>query len=210
MKLYVFPVAPNPTKVRLYVAEKRLAGARLDVEEVMVDLREGEQNRPEHLARNPQGRLPVLEIEERVFLTESLPIMQYLEELYPEPPMIGSTPLERAQTLSVERIAEQGVLYPIARVIHATDSPLGLPSNPAVAELFRDVMIKPLELLDQRLSDGRPFLMGASPTIADCTLQAGLHFGRMKKIEPDPSLKHLARWDAAYRERPAAKEVLIF
>lgn len=209
MKLYTFYVAPNPTKVRLYLAEKKHGGTDIGVEEVVVDFRENEQNSDEHRARNPQARLPVLETDDGVYLTESLPMMQYLEELYPDPPMIGRTPLERAQTLTVERIAEQGVLYPIARIVHATESPLGLPPNPAVAELFREALVQPLELLDQRLSDGRPFLMGNEPTIADCTLQAGLQFGRMGKLEPDPSLENLARWNAAFRERPSSKEVLM-
>ncbi len=209
MKLYTFHVAPNPTRVRLYLAEKKHAGADLGVEEVLVDLRNNEQNSEEHERRNPQKRLPVLETDEGVYLTESLPIVQYLEELHPDPPMIGTSPLERAQTLTVERIAEQGVLYPIARIVHATNSPIGLPPNPAVAELFQEVLLPPLELLNQRLSDGRPFLMGDNPTIADCTLQAGLQFGRMGKVEPDPSLQHLARWNTAYRERPAAKDVLM-
>ncbi len=209
MKLYTFYVAPNPTKVRLYLAEKKHGGTDLGVEEVLVDFRKKEQNSEEHRARNPQQRLPVLEIDDGVYLTESLPIMLYLEELYPDPPMIGRTPLERAQTLTVERIAEQGVLYPMARIVHSTNSPLGLPPNPAVAELFREAMVQPLELLDQRLSDGRPFLMGDTPTIADCTLQAGLQFGRMGKIEPDASLQHLGRWNAAFRERPSSQDVLM-
>ena len=58
MRLYVFPVAPNPTKVRLYLAEKRAAGARLDVEERSVDLSKGEQRGADHLRRSPRGVLP--------------------------------------------------------------------------------------------------------------------------------------------------------
>ncbi len=63
MKLYFFPFAPNPTKVRLYIAEKRERGAAIELEEVLVNLVEGEQNGPEHLARNPRGALPVLELD---------------------------------------------------------------------------------------------------------------------------------------------------
>ena len=61
MKLYVFPVAPNPTRVRLYLAEKREAGGAIELEEARVSLPRSEQKSPEHLARNPFGRLPVLE-----------------------------------------------------------------------------------------------------------------------------------------------------
>ena len=63
MKLYVFPIAPNPTKVRLYLAEKTAGGAMIDLPQVTVNLREGEQRGPAHLARNPFGKLPVLELE---------------------------------------------------------------------------------------------------------------------------------------------------
>ncbi|NNL66850.1 MAG: glutathione S-transferase family protein, partial [Myxococcales bacterium] len=93
MKAYVFPVAPNPTKLRLYLAEKAAAGSEIPIEQVTVSLVDGEQNQPEHLARNPLGKLPVLELDDGSFLSESLAIIQYLEELYPEPPMIGRDPL---------------------------------------------------------------------------------------------------------------------
>ena len=85
MKLYYFPVAPNPTRVRIYLAEKGT-----EVEQVLVDLRKGEQSsRSEHLERNPFGNLPVLELDDGRFLTESLAIMELFEELYPDPPMLG-------------------------------------------------------------------------------------------------------------------------
>jgi glutathione S-transferase len=71
MRLYVFPVAPNPTRVRLYLAEKRAGGARIDLEEVTVNLREGQQRSAEHLARNPFGQLPALELASGAHLTES-------------------------------------------------------------------------------------------------------------------------------------------
>ena len=93
MKLYFFPIAPNPTKVRLYVAEKRAAGGKVDLTEELVDLPKGEQRKPAHLARNQLGRLPVLELDDGTYLTESLAIIEYLEEISPEPPMIGRTAL---------------------------------------------------------------------------------------------------------------------
>jgi len=208
MLLYVFPIAPNPTRVRLYLAEKRAAGARIDLEQVNVDLREGQQRSPEHLARNPFGRLPVLQLADGTHLTESLAIIEYLEELSPDPPLIGSDPLTRARVRELERIAELGVLLPIARILHATRSPLGLPANPEVAAHYRAVLPTALEVLDARLSDGRPFVSGARPTIADCTLAAALQFARFGGVEIDPRFQALARWDRAYRDHPAARSVL--
>ncbi len=209
MRLYVFPVAPNPTRLRLFLAEKALRGTRIEVEEVMVNLPAGEQKTPEHLSRNPLGKLPVLELDDGSFLTESLAIIEYLEELHPEPPLIGRDPLERARVRELERVAEMSVLRPVAQIVHATQSPLGLPAVPEMAEAIRKERPAAWRLLDDRLADGRPFLAGERPTIADCTLAAGLQFGRFRGIEMDPEFKHLARWDRDYRERPPAKAVLV-
>ena len=209
MKLYVFPVAPNPTRVRLYLAEKREAGRPIELEEVRVSLPRSEQKSPEHLARNPFGRLPVLELDDGSFLTESLAIIEYLEELHPEPPLIGRDPVERARVRELERICELGVLLPIAQIVHATRSPLGLPARPEVASHFREALPRVLELLDAKLANGRPFLAGAGPSIADFTLAAALQFGRFGGVEIDAPFERLARWDLAYRDRPAARSVLV-
>ena len=208
MNLYVFQVAPNPTRVRLYLAEKASAGAKIDVNEISVNLIEGEQRLPEHLDRNSLGKLPVLELEEKSFLTESLAIIEYLEELYPEPPMIGSDAEERARVRELDRITELAVLLPVARVVHATDSPLGRPAVPEIAAFFRGVLTDGLRVLDSRLADGRPFVAGQRPTIVDCTLQAALQFARFGKVDIDPSFEHVARWDRSFRERDAARSVL--
>ena len=208
MKLYVFPIAPNPTRVRLYLAEKRAAGAELELAEVTVDLRSGEQRKPEHLARNPLGRLPVLELDDGTFLTESLAIVEYLEERWPEPPLIGRTPEERARVRELERIAELAVLQPIARIVHATNSPLGLPPSPELAAAAWAALPEGLARLDAVLADGRPFLAGERPTIADCTLAAAFQFARFGGIARPPAHAHLARWDERYRARPPARSVL--
>jgi len=209
VKLYVFPVAPNPTRLRLYLAEKRAGGAEFELEEVTVNLREDEQRSPEHLKRNPLAKLPVLEIEDGVYLTESGAILEYLEELTPEPPMLGSTALARARMRELDRIIEIGVLRPIAEIVHATASPLGLPPNPAVAKYFRKLLPPNLAIVEARLADGRPLLMGDWPSIADCSLAAALQFGRMAKVDLDPAFTNIARWDAAFRGRPSAKQALV-
>jgi glutathione S-transferase len=209
MKLYVFPVAPNPTKVRLYVAEKRAAGGRLDVEEVTVSLPAGEQKQPAHLARNPAGKLPVLELPGGGYLTESLAIIEYLEEIAPEPSLWGRTPAARARVRELERIADLGVLIGMARIVHTTRSPLGLPAIPAIAEHARAELPVTLGRLEAVLADGRPFLAGEAPTVADCTLAAGFQFGRFGKVPLPEGFPHLERWDARYRARDAARSVLV-
>jgi len=195
VKLYYFPVAPNPTKVRVYLAEKGL-----EVASQRVSIPEGEQREPEHLARNPLGNLPVLELDDGSFLTESLAIIEYFEELHPDPPMIGRTPEERARTRSIERVAELGVLAGVARIVHATRSPLGLPPLPEVADHARATLPGPLGLLDGRLAL-HPFVAGEAPTVADCTLFAGLNFGRFFGVEVAPDYPNVAAWLERFEAR---------
>jgi glutathione S-transferase len=208
VKLYVFPIAPNPTRVRLYLAEKRAAGGRPEVSEVLVDLRSGEQKQPEHRARHPAGKLPVLECADGSHLTESLAIIEYLEELCPEPPLIGATPEGRARVRELDRIAELGVLGPIARIVHATRSPLGWPPAPELAQSARAALPEGLDRLETALADGRPFLAGERPSVADCTLAAAFQFARFGEVELPAGHAHLAAWDERYRGRPPAKSVL--
>lgn len=198
MKLYYFPVAPNPTKVRTYLAEKGL-----EVPCERVDLRAGEHRTPEFLAKSPLGKLPVLEADDGSFLTESLAIIEYFEELHPDPPMIGTTPLERAHARSLERLAEFGVLVPVARAVHATNSPLGLSPNPAVAQQAREMLEQALGVLDARIGDG-PFVAGARVTVADCTLRAAFGFAEVFKVEIPSRFENVASWYARFLERPSA------
>lgn len=209
MKLYTFMVAPNPTKVRLYLAEKRAAGADIELEEVTVSLMEGEQKQPEHQARNPFGKLPVLELDDGKFLHESLAIIEYLEELHPEPSLYGPDPEARALGRQLERIADLGVLMPIARVVHTTNSPLGLRPNPQVADFNRAMLPANLDYLEGLLADGRPFLAGDSVTVADCTLAAGLQFGRFRELTFLDDHPSIAAWDARFRGRETARSVLV-
>lgn len=208
MKLYMFQVALNPTRVRLYLAEKAAAGTATPIEQISVNLPKGEQRQPENLMRNPLGRLPILELDDGSCLTESLAIIDYLEELYPEPPLVGRTAIERARLRELERLIELGILATIGRIIHATNSPIGLPPNPPVAERFRKILPEATRLLDQRLSGGRTLVAGDRPSIADCTLTASPQFARFGKVDIDPQWQHLLRWDAAYRARSVAKSVL--
>lgn len=209
MRLYFFPVAPNPTRVRLLLEEKRSAGAEISIEEVPVDLSQGDQRRPEHLARNPFGSLPVLELDDGGHLIESEAILEYLEDRYPDPPLLGRDPEDRARARQLEFIALLRVLMPIARLVHATRSPLGRPPNEELAKDARESLPAGLGFLDDALSDGRSFVAGARPTVADCTLAAALQFARFGGVEIDPSLRHLDRWSREFRERPSAKTVLV-
>ena len=195
MKIYYFDIAPNPTRVMCYLREKAL-----EIEKVQVSLTKGEQRSPEHLARNPAGELPVLELVPGQYLSESLTIMEYLEELHPRPVMIGATPLARAHTRSFERQVDLGVLVPVGRIVHATRSPLGLPPCPQVAEQEEGRLPAVLQRVDERIGAG-PFAMGAAPTIVDCTLFAALQFGEFFEFDAFRRYANISRWYDFFRER---------
>ncbi|MEP6388958.1 MAG: glutathione S-transferase family protein [Halioglobus sp.] len=188
MKIYTFPVAPNPARVKFYLTEKGIA-----IEEVIVNLPAGEQRSPEHLARNSKAGLPVLELDDGQYLTESLAIIEYLEELYPDPPLIGSTPEQRAFTRAMERSIELNIFARIARYVHATNSPLGLPPNPALAENEMNFLAPNLDGLNKQL-EGRQFVLGDRVTIADCTLLAGINFGRFGGWDIPSDHAHTRHW----------------
>ena len=195
MKLYTFPLAPNPARVGFYLREKGI-----ELETVLVDFTKGEQRSPEHLARNPAGMAPVLELDDGGYLTESLAIIEYLEELYPEPPMIGTDPLNRARTREAERDIEFAVLLRIIRYVHAHRSPLGLPPNPAVAEAELARLPAGLGRVEARLKDNE-FVMGERPTIADCTLLAALNFGRFADLTAGDDYPNINDWYQRYALR---------
>jgi glutathione S-transferase len=210
MKLYTFAVAPNPTKVNLYLAEKAARGAQIPLEVEEVSLIEGEHRKEPHLTRNPLGYLPVLEFDDGSFLTESLAIIEYLEERFPSPSMIGEGAQERARVRSLERTIDLGILIGLGRLLHATNSPVGYPPNPEVADYFRASSAQVLSHLNDLLADGRPFVAGDTPTIADCTLGGALQFARFGKVYPTADYPNIARWDKVYRARDAVKDVFFF
>ncbi len=209
LKLYIFQVAPNPTKVRLYIAEQQARGVDLGViEEVVVKLPKGEQRQPEHLARNPFGKLPVLEIDDDTYINESLAIIEYLDETLASRSLWGEAALSRAQARELERIVERKVLDPIGRIIHATRSPLGLPPEPTIATYFKQDLPTGLDYIDALLADGRSFVFGEDVTVADCTLAAALQFMRFAEMNFIEDYTNIMRWDMHYRGRAPAQTVL--
>ncbi|MCZ6770932.1 MAG: glutathione S-transferase family protein [Proteobacteria bacterium] len=208
MKLYWFQVAPNPTKVRLYIAEKNAGGAAIDFESVVVKLPKGEQNAPEHLGRNPFASLPVLELDDGTCIIESLAIIDYLEEVYPDPPLWGMDAVSRARGRELERIVDIRILANVAQYIHATNSPTGHPPNASVAASAREALPSGLEYIDRALSNGQAFVAGDEPGVADCTLAATLQFARFAEFDVIGDYAHIRRWDVDYRDREAARSVL--
>ena len=127
MILYTVPIAPNPTKVMLYIAERHIRGIDMGIEEFIVNTLKGRHKEAEHLIRNPFGTLPVLELDDGTFIFESLSIIHYLEDRFSKKSVLPKKAKDRAKALELERITDVRILNEMARYVHATKSPLGFP-----------------------------------------------------------------------------------
>lgn len=208
MKLYMVPLAPNPTKVMLYLAEREAAGNPLPIEQVIINTHKGQHKAPEHLARTPFGTIPVLELEDGSHLKESLSIINYLEEKFPDGALLKGDAETRAHKRDVERITELRIANPIGIYVHVKKSPIGLPPNLQKASEIEEAILKPLDYLEELLGDGRALLAGEDVSVADFTLQSALQFLRFIDVDLMGERRQLRAWDQRYRERPAAKAVL--
>ncbi len=208
MKLYKVALAPNPTKVMLYIAERAQLGVEMNIEQITVNTVKRHNHEPEHLARNPFGSLPVLERDDGSYIIESLAIIQYLEEKFPDHPLFGRDVEERGTARDIERVIDIRVAGPMGGYGHATNSPLGLPADPEKAAQLMAAMQKPLDYLENLLADGRPLFLGERVSVADCTLQASLQFMRFVEVDTFGDRPFLRAWDERYRARPAAASVL--
>ena len=208
MKLYMVPLAPNPTKVMLYIAEREQLGVHMHIEQIVVNTVKGRHKEPEHLARNPFGTVPTLALDDNSHIVESLPIVDYLEEKFPHNTLYTGTPEQRAKARDLERIIDLRIGGPMGAYGHATKSPLGRPPEPAKAAQYLQAMQTPMDYLEQLLSDGRPLLGGDQVNVADCTMQSALQFMRFIEVDVFGDRPLLRAWDARYRARPAAQTVL--
>jgi len=208
MKLYMVPLAPNPTKVMLYIAEREQLGAQMGIEQIVVNTVKGRHKEPAHLARNPFGTVPALELDDGTFLVESLAIIEYLEDKFPDGALQSGTPEQRGHARDVERIIDLRIAGPMGAYGHAKNSPLGRPPDPEKAAQMEAAIQTPLAYLENLLADGRPLLLGERVSIADCTLQASLQFIRYVEADLFGDRPLLRAWDARYRARPAAEQVL--
>ncbi|MBM4357921.1 MAG: glutathione S-transferase family protein [Deltaproteobacteria bacterium] len=202
MKIHTFAKAPNPRRVHVYLAEKGI-----ELERVDVDLLGGETRGAEFRAKNPMGTVPVLELDDGSFASESLAIIEYLEERHPEPPMLGTTPEDRLRARELERICEQGVLHKVATVLQHTHPFFAKahPQTPAVADSARASLERSLDVLEGRIGPG-PFLLGERPMIPDCTLFAALSWAFAMGLKLDLSARpKLTRFNAEFRQRPSSK-----
>ena len=208
MKLYMVPLAPNPTKVMLYIAEREELGVDMSIEQIVVNTVKGRHKEPEHLARNPFGTVPALELDDGTYLVESLAMIDFLEDKFPNNTMYQGTPEEKGKARDMERVIDLRLGGPLGAFGHATNSPLGRPPEPEKAAQYLESMQTPLNYLETLLGDGRPLLCGDHVNVADCTLQSFLQFTRFVEADVFGDRPLLRAWDARYRARPAAQAVL--
>jgi glutathione S-transferase len=202
VKLYDNVRAPNPRRVRIFLAEKGIA-----VPTVQVDLMKREHKGEAFLRKNSLGSIPVLELDDGTCIAESIAICRYFEELAPEPALFGRDALERAQVEMWNRRIELGLLMPVAQVwVHGSPLTAKLVQQvPAAAGFNRAVVARYLGWLDREI-DEREFLAGERYSVADITALCTLDFATaLVGIPVDPALANLARWREGVVSRPSAK-----
>ena len=201
MKLYDSAMAPNPRRVRIFLAEKGV-----EVDTVQIDIGKAENRQPEFLAKNPMGGVPVLELDDGRFLAETVAICRYFEETHPDPPLMGTDAADHAWVEMWNRRMEHEVALNAMQAFRQThDFFKGrIPQVPEYGAVCKEAVLKRLAWLDTELAD-REFIAGDRYTIADITALVGIDFGRVSKISIDPAQKNLQRWHEAVSSRPSAK-----
>ena len=202
VKLYNHSVAPNPRRVRIFAAEK---GIELALEEI--DILAGHSRTPEFLAKNSSGAVPVLELDDGSYLSESVAICRYLEGLQPEPNLLGRDPREQAEIERWNRRMELELFAPIARTVQNTNSIFQgrFKQFPEYGEAQRAVVYQRLERMDHEL-EGHEFVASDRFTIADITALVGIDIGgRLADIKIAPKLAHLSRWHETVSKRASAR-----
>jgi glutathione S-transferase len=202
MKLYDGGRAPNPRRVRVFLAEK---GLTIPVEPV--DLGKMAHKSPSYTAINPLQRVPALELDDGTIITESIAICRYFEVLKPEPPLFGTGAKDSALVEMWQRRVELHLLGPVSQVFrhsHPAMKEMEVPQVPAWAESNKPRVAEFLALLDSELKDRR-YVAGERYSVADITGLIAIDFMKPAKLAVPDTLGHLKRWYAEVSARPSAQ-----
>ena len=201
MKLYDYGRAPNPRRVRIFLAEKGL-----EIPKTAIDIATRENLGPDYRSKNPLGYVPALELDDGTVICESMAICRYLEELHPEPNLFGRTALEKALVEQWSRHAELELYWPIAHAFRNTNAFWAgrIPQVPEFGEVSREQAIERLAFFDGALRD-RPYLAGDRFTVADITGYVALDFGRVANVRVGDDHPNLKRWYEEIGARPSAR-----
>jgi len=208
MIFYDCATAPNPRRARMFIAEKGL-----EIETREVSMVKGEQLSEAFRAINPRATIPVLVTDEGTALTENIAIASYLEEIAPEPPLMGTGPDETARVLMWNAIAESQGGQPIGEAFRnshpamkgrALPGPLDLPQIPELAERSLTRVDAFFELLEERLSESL-WLAGEAFSLADITAFVFVDFARVIKRRIPEANSASLDWFERIRARPSAR-----
>lgn len=202
MLLYHDPRAPNPRRVRVFLAEK---GVAYDTIEVLIA--NAAHQTPEFRKKNPIALLPVLELESGQVLRESMAICRYIEETHPEPNLMGADSWERATIEQWNRHAELELLWPISQVFRNAHKfwEGKIKQAPEFALVMRDHIAERFEWFESELGK-RPYLAGERFSVADITAMCAIDFAKVVDIRLAPDKQpNLAAWHKRVSDRPSSK-----
>ncbi len=200
MKLYDLQIGPNPRRVRIFMAEKGI-----EVEKVQVDTRKGENIADDFLKKNMFGKVPVLELDDGTCISESVAICRYLEETHPDPPLFGTTVMEKTMIEMWQRRIE---IYLTLAVSAAFRNLTGVyKDRETIVKEWGEVSFKKAEavyqILDNHLGNSRYFA-GDEFSIADITGICTIDFAAFIELNIKDNQKNLARWYKEVSSRPSA------
>ena len=208
MKLYDFKGAPNPRRVRMFLAEK---GVSVPVRQV--DLMAREQHGDAYRAINPWCTVPVLELDDGACIREAMTICRYIEAIHPEPALLGTTPVEQAAIGAWEHKFEVDGLIAVGEVLRnsvdafagrALPGPVSHEQIPALADRGRRRIAHFMDLLNERLGESE-HVAGPGFSVADITAFVAVDFAaRVEKDIPDGH-PHVKRWHETIGARPSAQ-----
>ena len=202
MKIYEMKVAPNPRRVRIFLAEKGIT----DIEFIQLDVAKGENLTPEFKLKNPMAKIPVLELDDGTCINETIAICRFFEETFPDTPLMGSDPAEKAKIEMWQRWVEFYFLMPTGMCFQHSSGYFKDRMNPIKewGEDCRTQVEKFMHFLNKHL-ENNTFLMGDTFSIADITALCTMDFNRVNKISIGEDQIHLKRWYKNVSSRPSAK-----
>lgn len=201
MKLFDGGKAPNPRRVRIFLAEK---GIEVPLEPV--DMGAMAHRSADISSRNPLQRLPVLELDDGTVLCETIAICRYFEELHPEPALFGRGALGKARVEMWQRRLELNLLLAVGhsfRHLHPAMKEWEVPQIPEWGEANKPKVLEFLEILDRHLAENE-FAAGDELSVADITGLVAIDFMKPARIAVPEELANVRRWHAALKARPSA------
>ena len=202
MKLLETRMAPNPRRVRIFLAEK---GIQVPTEEL--DLMKGELKSENFTKLNALQRVPVLQLDDGTAISESMAICRYFEELHPEPALFGSGALGKAMVEMWQRRMELGLMSAVTsafRHLHPAMAEREVPQVAAWGEANKPRALEMLRILDEQLAGNR-FVAGDAYSVADITALVTVDFMKPARVQRPEGLANLERWHKEVASRPSAK-----